>query len=265
MWQKIKRILLRAPKQLAKFRPRSLRPTSARAESLTEVEVAQDTQDVHTHEDVHELPTPHPTYYVPVYPRLPAYDDTPSYSYKSKNCLIVQSENHLRPPAISNPDAFPVVEVEEKDSASSISSSDPSDRSGKSCSCTKGLPNLPSHFLRRSRSDAKLHRRGRRNHIFDPIYANLPMTADDAIAFSERRARKVLENTVFEAPQQWQEWETRRGKRIVSSEPVRTIQCKRTTDKSFVGTAMGLRYAIFKPYNGHLMDSESLGDWCCQV
>ena len=301
MWRKIKKILTKAPKKLLRFRPGFLQPTSAPAgppaasvlppHPLTENKNAQkirrvetpipnDAQDLLKPKVNRELKPkpkvyrelkprskvnrelkPRPTPYTSIYPCLPTNDDTPSYSSLSQRNLIHgPRENSPHPVAPSIPDVLPVVDVEDEDSARSLSNRGPRkwEASG-----AEGL--LPRYFLRRSRSDVSLPRRSKKNHVFTPTYCNLAMSEEDAVVISEKRKRAIRENTVFEAPQKWHEWETRRGKRrIVSSEPVRTVACKRANGTSFIGTVIGLRYAIFEPSNGHLMDFESLGQGYCQ-
>ena len=258
MWRRIKKILSKAPKKLLKFRSGFSQPTSAPAGPNTEDGVPHESQN-------HGLQTPEPSrkYALDLpsptlYPHLPTNEDTPFYSCLSQSNLIDPSKNSPHPLAPSIPDVLTVVDVEDEEEGDG-SASNPKRELWE----TAGSGGLPDYFLRRSRCDASLPRRSQKNHIFDPVYANLPMTAEDAVAISERRKRGIRENTVFEAPQNWHEWKTRRGKRIVSSEPVRTIVCKRTGNTSFIGSLIGLRYAIFDPSNGHLMDFESLGDWHC--
>ena len=98
---------------------------------------------------------------------------------------------------------------------------------------------------------------GKRHHIFTG-----GLTPDSiilgAVSMSKKRAQHIFENTVFCPPKNWNAWTTRRGRRIVSSERVITVQCQRRRGRGdFFVSRVEMRYAIFRN-DGHCVYRESL-------
>ena len=120
---------------------------------------------------------------------------------------------------------------------------------------TNAGPDYPSFFLAPLR-ETSLPAKAKRHHIIDEVVTPESFM-EGALRMSEKRARHINKNTVFLAPERWVAWSTKRGPRIVSSERVETVQCKRKRGSGdFVGTRVGKKYAIFR--NGHLVKDESL-------
>ena len=115
-------------------------------------------------------------------------------------------------------------------------------------------PDYPSFFISPLR-ETSLPAKAKRHHIISIVTPESFMEC--ALRMSEKRARHINRNTVFLAPERWIAWSTRRGPRIVSSERVETVQCKRKRGTgNFAGTRVGKKYAIFG--YGHLEAEESL-------
>ena len=117
-------------------------------------------------------------------------------------------------------------------------------------------PEYPPYFLSPQR-ETSLPAKAMKHHIF--VQGNLTPDSivEGALRISEKRSQHIFKNTVFVAPEKWLLWSTKRGPRIVSSERVETVQCKRHKRWGhFVGTKVGMKYAIFN--NGHLEVDESL-------
>ena len=128
---------------------------------------------------------------------------------------------------------------------------------GNNCQRVSGAESdYPPFFLTLER-EISLPENAMRHHIFTRGNLTPASIEEVALRISEKRARDIFRNTVFEAPRRWHAWKTKRGPRIVSSEKVETVQCERKGGRGkFHVTWTGKRYAIFRR-NGHLMTKES--------
>ena len=121
-------------------------------------------------------------------------------------------------------------------------------------------PKFPRHFKRKKERNVAISQNALKNHVCSGRVLDAAM----AQSISMKRARDISKNTVFQAPDSWDHWETSKGDRIVSAERVSTYQCKRKgTSNKWNVEFMGEKLAIFQtdwphPNAHHLLAGETL-------